>query len=56
MVFVIWGFAVGAFYAWLHNVLHGSSRVELRQRVLFDLTVIGAGFATNGLAWHALSK
>lgn len=22
-VFVVWGFAVGALYAWLHNVMHG---------------------------------
>ena len=25
VVFVIWGFAVGALYAWLHNLLHGGS-------------------------------
>ena len=49
MVFVIWGFAFGALYAWLHNVLHGSSRVELRQRVLFDLTIIVARSAMTGL-------
>jgi hypothetical protein len=23
-VFVVWGFAVGALYAWLHNVVHGT--------------------------------
>ena len=22
-VFVVWGFSVGALYAWLHNMLHG---------------------------------
>ncbi|HVS26041.1 MAG TPA: DUF5676 family membrane protein [Burkholderiales bacterium] len=26
VVFVIWGFAVGMLYAWLHNLLHGNSR------------------------------
>jgi len=23
VVFVVWGFAVGALFAWLHNALHG---------------------------------
>lgn len=23
-VFVVWGFAIGALYAWLHNVVHGA--------------------------------
>jgi hypothetical protein len=26
VVLVIWGFLVGALYAWLHNLLHGGSR------------------------------
>lgn len=25
VVFVVWGFAVGALYAWLHGALHGRS-------------------------------
>ena len=25
VVFVIWGFAVGTLFAWLHNILHGGS-------------------------------
>ena len=25
VVFVVWGFAVGALYAWLHRALHGVS-------------------------------
>ncbi|HMJ49953.1 MAG TPA: DUF5676 family membrane protein [Burkholderiales bacterium] len=25
VVFLIWGFAVGTLFAWLHNVLHGRS-------------------------------
>lgn len=25
VVFVIWGFAVGALFAWLHNLFHGAS-------------------------------
>ena len=23
LAFVVWGFAIGALYAWLHNVVHG---------------------------------
>jgi len=26
IVFLVWGFAVGALYGWLHNLLHGGDR------------------------------